>query len=140
MKKATFKISQMDCPSEEQMIRMALADNSEIELLDFDIPSRKLEVVFKENLKPIEAKLEGLNLGAHLLDVKEYRKKAIKESDEPDSKRRLILVLIINFAFFIIEMVFGLISQSMGLIADSLDMLADSFVYGLSLYAIWLIA
>ncbi|MDY3530320.1 cation transporter, partial [Riemerella anatipestifer] len=36
MQKTTFKISKMDCPSEEQMIRMKLADLTNINSLDFD--------------------------------------------------------------------------------------------------------
>ena len=39
--KTTFKVSKMDCPSEEQMIRMKLESNPQIKYLDFDIPNRK---------------------------------------------------------------------------------------------------
>ena len=58
--------------------------------------------------------------------------------DHTDSEQRkvLIIVLVINLAFFLIEMTTGLISKSMGLIADSLDMLADSLVYAVSLFAV----
>ena len=134
MKKAIFQISQMDCPSEEQMIRMALANFSQIEQLEFDIPNRNLTVFLKEDVQSIEYKLASLSLGAKLVKVENHCEKIVK--DNSDSKRRLIIVLAINFTFFVIEMLFGIVSQSMGLIADSLDMLADSFVYGLSLYAI----
>ena len=34
----------MDCPSEEQMIRMKLETYTQVKYLDFDIPNRKLEV------------------------------------------------------------------------------------------------
>ncbi|MFN4886477.1 MAG: cation transporter, partial [Bacteroidota bacterium] len=49
MKKTTFKISKMDCPSEEQMIRMKLADLTNINSLDFDIANRKLTVFHTDN-------------------------------------------------------------------------------------------
>ena len=44
LKKSTFPISKMDCPSEEQMIRMKLEPYHEVKQLSFDIPNRKLEV------------------------------------------------------------------------------------------------
>lgn len=44
MNKTTFEISKMDCPSEENLIRMKLDSIASIEHLDFDIPNRKLTV------------------------------------------------------------------------------------------------
>jgi hypothetical protein len=44
MQKTTFEISQMDCPSEENLIRLKLAEFSDIKNLDFDIPNRKLTI------------------------------------------------------------------------------------------------
>lgn len=52
MQKTSFKISKMDCPSEEQMIRMKLADLNNIYSLDFDIANRKLIVFHTENYDP----------------------------------------------------------------------------------------
>ena len=43
----------MDCPSEEQMIRMKLEPYTEVKQLSFDIPNRKLEVYHTENLDKI---------------------------------------------------------------------------------------
>ena len=51
-------------------------------------------------------------------------------------RKLLLVVLIINFSFFVIEIIAGILSNSMGLFADSLDMLADAFVYGLSLFVV----
>ena len=42
MKKTIFEITKMDCPSEENLIRMKLDGMSSIANLDFDIPNRKL--------------------------------------------------------------------------------------------------
>ena len=42
--KSRFLIKDMDCLSEEQMIRMKLEAFSQVKHLEFDIPARKLEV------------------------------------------------------------------------------------------------
>jgi len=42
MKKTIFEITKMDCPSEENLIRMKLDGISSIANLEFDILNRKL--------------------------------------------------------------------------------------------------
>ena len=134
MRKTTFVISKMDCPSEENLIRMKLSEFSNIQHLEFDIPNRTLSVFHTGDIDSIQTSLSDLKLG-------EKKISSIK-SDNPEfnknqnQKTLLWTVLLINFAFFLIEMTTGLISKSLGLVADSLDMLADSFVYGLSLLAV----
>ena len=44
MDKAVFKIAKMDCPSEENLIRMKLNDIKSIQDVDFDIENQKLTV------------------------------------------------------------------------------------------------
>ncbi|HRI30147.1 MAG TPA: heavy-metal-associated domain-containing protein, partial [Candidatus Kapabacteria bacterium] len=61
MQKTTFKISKMDCPSEEQMIRMNLAELTNITSLDFDIPNRQLTVFHTDHYDPIFRRLDNLN-------------------------------------------------------------------------------
>ena len=136
MQRAIFKISEMDCPSEEQLIRMALGENANIKRLIFDLPERKLEVILEKNLDEVEEALAGLNLGSQLEQVDDFHEIHDHTASDVQSRGPLIAVLSINAFFFVVEMVAGLLSQSMGLIADSLDMLADSFVYGLSLLVI----
>jgi len=124
----------MDCPSEENLIRMKLEGISNIKYLNFDIPNRKLYVYHFGTTEKIEQSIYDLNLGGKKLSTEETT-----ETDfEDDNNQRNLLwtVLTINFAFFIIEFSTGLISKSMGLVADSLDMLADAFVYGISLLAV----
>lgn len=136
MIKSKYHISKMDCPSEENMIRMKLDGLKVIKKLEFDIEKRKLTVYHSDEDKEILERLESLNFGAKLSDTENIEdKEMIPESSEAQSKL-LWSVLAINFIFFIIEMTTGIFSKSMGLIADSLDMLADSFVYGLSLWAV----
>jgi len=134
MLKTTFIISKMDCPSEENLIRMKLEDISSIKMLDFDIPNRKLIIFHENDLEKIEQAIISLNFGGKILSSKETNQ---TQFDEDNNQKKLLWkVLIINFAFFIIEMSTGFFSKSMSLVADSLDMLADSLVYGMSLFAI----
>jgi Co/Zn/Cd efflux system component len=135
MKKTVFEISKMDCPSEENLIRMKLDGVEGVEQLDFDIPNRTLSVFHTGKPQEIEASLATLKLGEKILSTEEADADFLKEADN-EQRKLLWSVLAINFGFFIIEMVTGLTSRSMGLVADSLDMLADSFVYGISLYAV----
>ncbi|MCH4553401.1 cation transporter [Aestuariibaculum lutulentum] len=134
MNKTTFEITKMDCPSEENLIRMKLEGFTNINHLDFDIPNRKLFVYHTETSDTIETALAELNLGSQktLTEISEQT----QFEEYSNQKQLLWTVLAINFAFFIIEILTGWISKSMGLVADSLDMLADSFVYGISLFAV----
>ncbi|MBE7641802.1 cation transporter [Salegentibacter sp. BLCTC] len=134
MNKSIFEISKMDCPSEENLIRMKLDEIPSIKNLDFDIPNRKLTVFHEGEIQSIEESLNGLKLGTKKIKTEQTDQTEFKENSQ--QKKLLWSVLVINFAFFIIEMTTGLISKSMGLVADSLDMLADSFVYGISLFAV----
>lgn len=136
MKKSKYHISKMDCPSEENVIRMKLEGLQTIKKLDFDIENRNLTVYHSEEDKEILSRLESLNFGTILTETSSVEANEIALEDSNVQSKLLWSVLIINFAFFIIEMTTGLISKSMGLVADSLDMLADSFVYGLSLWAV----
>lgn len=135
VKKSTFKISQMDCPSEEQLIRMKLEGIKEIKTLQFDIPNRTLSIIHVGEKGQIEGLLNSLNLGSIL--IKSVKVDNYKKENENSLQRKVLWwVLAINFLFFIIEMFYGWFSNSMGLVGDSLDMLADSLVYGLSLLAV----
>jgi len=134
MLKTTFEISKMDCPSEENLIRMKLDGISSIANLNFDIPNRKLIVFHNGEIDQIEKSVIELNLGGKKILTEQTDLTNFKENT--NQKQLLWLVLAINLVFFIIEMTTGLISKSMGLVADSLDMLADSFVYGISLFAV----
>ena len=124
----------MDCPSEEQMIRMKLEGFSQVKQLGFDIPNRKLEVYHTEEILPVHQAISELGLSDKLRKTEETELPLA--SDESQQRKILWWVLGINFGFFIVEMTTGWISRSMGLVADSLDMLADSIVYGLSLFAV----
>lgn len=134
--KTSFQISKMDCPSEEQMIRMKLADIKGIHSMEFDIPNRKLTVIHADHYDPILQKLNSLNFGTSLFETVPIESYTNTSNQKCEEKKLLLIVFIINLFFFGLEMFTGFLSNSMGLVADSLDMLADSFVYGLALVAV----
>lgn len=134
MYQSLFEISKMDCPSEENLIRMKLEGVPSLKHLDFNIAERKLTVFHEGDVKPISEALQQLKLGSTLIETTKATQTTFAENTQ--QKKLLWMVLAINFSFFIIEMTTGLISKSIGLVADSLDMLADSFVYGISLLAV----
>ena len=135
MKRTKYKIQKMDCPCEENLIRMKLKDFQSVKKLEFDIPNRFLYVLHEDDKEVFEKALHSLDLNTSFICSLEEN---ITINTDNDNKQRKVLwiVLIINFTFFILEMAFGLISNSMGLVADSLDMLADAFVYGMSLIVV----
>ena len=134
MNKSTFKITKMDCPSEEQMIRMKLDGIAQIKELTFDIEGRLLEVVHSEEVDTIESSIDELKFDSTRVDT--VTTEWTSSKDKGIQTKALWIILVINFVLFIVELVTGFISNSMGLVADSIDMLADSLVYGLSLYAV----
>lgn len=134
MRKSTFHIKKMDCPSEEALIRMKLGELEGIVSLDFDLDQRTLRVYHTGEVKPLSDAIASLGLGGKLFESMVAERLA--KSPERDQRAVLKTVLWINLAFFAIEMTAGWLSLSMGLVADSLDMLADAFVYAISLYAV----
>jgi Co/Zn/Cd efflux system component len=134
MNKTIFEITKMDCPSEENLIRIKLDGISSIMSLNFDIANRKLTVFHSGEIDQIEKLIIELNLGGKKISTEQTDQTDFKENT--NQKKLLWSVLAVNFAFFIIEITTGLMSKSMGLVSDSLDMLADSFVYGISLLAV----
>ncbi|MAN26003.1 MAG: cation transporter, partial [Mesonia sp.] len=77
----------MDCPSEEQMIRMKLESYAQVKYLDFDIPNRKLEVYHVDGIEDIQTSIAGLNLGDSLEGTEEAEPPVI----EDQSKQKTIL-------------------------------------------------
>lgn len=135
MKKETFKINKMDCPSEEQLIRMKLEPLNEVRKLEFDIPNRMLFVFHTGNTATIEQSVSHLNLNSSLVTSETTNETLIQEDYQSD-KKLLWIVFSINVGFFAIEVIAGFVANSMGLVADSLDMLADAIVYGMSLVVV----
>ncbi len=131
----TFKVSQMDCAAEQQLVRMKLSGHEAVKRLAFDLPGRTVAVTHTGNGADIERALQELNLGTTLIGREQVDELEPDTADE-QQRKLLMIVLLINASLFILELVTGFLAQSMGLVADSLDMLADALVYGLSLYAV----
>jgi Co/Zn/Cd efflux system component len=137
--RSVFQIPGMDCPTEEQLIRMALNGVREVQSLDFDLGARQLDAVHVGAPTTILAALEPLGMGAHLLssaaaDPGTGTMDGGTESAR-DQRRALWFVLAINGCMFVIELVAGLAAESTGLVADSVDMLADASIYAIALLA-----
>lgn len=135
MNKTVFRVAKMDCPSEEQLIRMRFGGNKAIENMQFDIPARQLTIFHTGDAEPIAQTLEGLRLDSSLVTTEDAGLAELTE-ETPSDRHLLWTVLLINAFFFLLEVVTGFVAHSMGLVADALDMLADAVVYGMALYAV----
>lgn len=135
MKKTTFKVSGMDCPSEEQMIRMKFNEVASVKQLEFNLPKRILTIYHEGNLEEVSEALSSLNMGSELVGT-EQAEAMVEMGSDHEQKKLLIIVLLINLGMFVVELVTGYLANSIGLVGDSLDMLADATVYGLSLLAV----
>lgn len=138
LRRSTFSVPRMDCPSEERMIRLALEGAEDLASLAFDLPARRLEVVHGGEPGPILARLEPLGLGAALIGSAEAPGAGparAAPAAEARERATLRLVLALNAAMFAVEGVAGWLAESTGLLADGLDMAADAGVYALALHA-----
>ena len=137
-----FLVPQMDCPSEESLIRLALSSLEQDIAIEFDTPNRTLMLYYNDNLEAIQSCIESLGLGAKLVSTLNINSaelsQAIASAKVENLKESSVLkwLLAINAAMFVVEFFVGWLAQSTGLIADSLDMLADAAVYGVALYAV----
>jgi len=100
MQVAVYHIPGMDCPSEENIIRLAFQDLDIIHKLDFNIPERRLKVYHSADVSTITKKLERLNFGATLVDVQHTVSLSIDVKEETIQRRLLLQVLGINAFFF----------------------------------------
>ena len=138
LRRSTFDVPKMDCPSEERLIRMSIGDQPAVKELVFDLQGHRLAAVHSGPANDILHLLGRLNLGARLAASEVLQEEALgrPHHDDAAERRVLVLLLAINALMFLVEIVVGWIAQSTGLIADSLDMFADAAVYGVSLYAV----
>lgn len=136
MKHARFHIAKMDCPSEENLIRLKLQDfEGTINFLDFKLEERKLAIWYEGDFRQLQGLVSDLGLSDRL-ESQDWQEPPAEKEDSGKERRLLVYVLLINFSFFFIELIAGLLSRSFGLQADGLDMLADALVYGLALLAL----
>lgn len=141
MRQTVFKIPKMDCPSDENLIRLMLENFASIKNIKFDLPTRQMIVIHNGSFEEILTKLKPLQLKAEVLDTKEIdgpQEFLIKSDDSINRKEKEVLqwVFAINGVMFLAEFIAGWLAESTGLLADSLDMFADAAVFALSLYAV----
>lgn len=137
LRSTTFAVPKMDCPSEERMIRDALADVPAVRGIDCDLAARRVRVVHEGSADPVEAKLTPLGLGASRLETTVASEASIPAPLDPAREASTLKVLLaINAAMFVVELIVAIVAESAGLLADSLDMFADAAVYTLALYAV----
>jgi Co/Zn/Cd efflux system component len=140
LRRSVFRVSGMDCPAEESLVRTALDGADGVRRLEFDLPARALTVWHAGDPAAVLNLVERLQLGARLerseeLDQGIAPREAGPAADAAEA-RTLWTVLAVNAAMFLVEGVAGWVGQSTGLLADGLDMLADALVYGVALYAV----
>ncbi|MFQ3231288.1 MAG: hypothetical protein ACI9DO_002672 [Reinekea sp.] len=139
---SVFNVPQMDCPSEENLIRTAFAGYDESFIFDFDLIARKVSIYHSDMADKVEKTMKSVGLGATLVSFEEVDQNAIQSAvaassgNEAREAQVLRWLLAINGIMFLLELGVGIVAQSTGLIADSLDMFADAMVYGVSLYAV----
>lgn len=135
--RSVFRMPGMDCPSEEQMIRLSLA-GAPVAAMQFDLPGRTLTIDHAGDPAGILQRLEPLGYGAELLHSRALQSdEAMIPSPGDAAESRVLWILLgINALMFVVEMIAGWWAQSAGLIADAADMFADAAVYGLALYAV----
>ncbi len=145
--RTVFSIPKMDCPSEEQLIRLALSSESSIKEMKFDLNERTLTVLHSNDPSEVMTRLIPLNLGAHEMQSEQGVEVMAKLSQTEEElqkdaveRRTLVILLLINASMFIVEIIAGFLADSTGLIADSFDMLADALVYSISIFAVGKIA
>lgn len=135
MMRSEFRIPGMDCPSEEQMIRLRLSGPG-VASLEFDLPRRHLTVCHSGEAADLLARLVPLGYGAEWVASTPIEAAEVHAPAEGDEARVLWLLLAINAAMFVVEVAAGWLRDSAGLLADGADMLADAAVYGVALYAV----
>jgi cation diffusion facilitator family transporter len=126
----------MDCPSEEQMIRLRLCDVP-TRFMDFDIPGRTLVVDHTGDVQQVLDRLVPLGYGAELRESRPLLDSDVTSVSDPVAERKVLWMLLgINALMFVVEWIAGWWADSAGLIADAADMFADAVVYGVALYAV----
>lgn len=127
-----FHLPGMDCPAEEQLVRMTLSDVPGVRGLGFDLAHSRVSVVHEGGPDPMIAALSTLGLGARV----DTGGQAVPVVSEGQERPVLIAVLVINATMFVVELVGGLLAQSSALLADSVDMFIDASVYVVALAAV----
>lgn len=139
---SVFDVPQMDCPSEENLVRTAFASFEETVAFEFDLANRRVRIYHPDMADKVEKAMKSVGLGATLASLESVDRNTVQKAleatavNETREAQVLRWLLAINAVMFVLELGVGMVAQSTGLIADSLDMFADAAVYCVSLYAV----
>ena len=126
----------MDCSSEEQIIRLRLADVP-TRFMTFNIPGRSLVIGHAGDVRLLVERLSALGYGAELQASRPLPEgEAVPVAADAAEAKVLWVLLGINAVMFVVEMAAGWWAASAALISDAVDMFADAAVYGVALYAV----
>lgn len=134
-----FSTPEVDCPSEESVIRLALDGKPGIRRVSVDLEKREVSILHAPESGGAAVLAGKIPFKATHISSRPFTDDGAPppaHAHEEGERRVLFLLLALNFSMFVIELIAGSLAQSSGLIADGLDMLADSFVYGLSLASV----
>ena len=112
--RSVFSIPGMDCPSEEQMIRLRLAEVP-VASLAFDLPGRRLTVDHADDPAEILGLLRPLGYGAELAQTRPLEAHAAAtDSAAGDAAEARVLWLLLgnNATMFVIEILAGWLARS----------------------------
>jgi hypothetical protein len=146
LSRSIFRIPGMDCPAEEQMVRLCLADSG-VAAMSFDLAGRTLTLDHAGDANAILKRLLPLGYGAELMTTQclaltnqtttpSITQAMNSASDAQAERQILIWLLAINATMFVVELGAGWWAHSAGLVADAMDMFADAAVYAVALYAV----
>jgi hypothetical protein len=134
--RSCFRIPGMDCPSEEQLIRLRLSDVP-TKFMEFDLPGRSLVVGHACNVELLIERLAPLGYGAELQESRPLGADETSPAVDAAAEAKVLWLLLgTNALMFAIEAIAGWWAGSAGLISDAADMCADAVVYGVALYAV----
>lgn len=135
-----FSTPEVDCPSEEQAIRLAFQGRTGIRKISVNFERKEVSIVHNQEPDGVATIVKAIPFRADLLEstpLGPEEKWVDTQTNDPQGERKVLLWLLgLNFAMFLIEVTAGAIAQSTGLVADGLDMLADSLVYLLSFVSV----
>lgn len=135
LSRSIFLIPGMDCPSEEQMIRLCLSE-APVSAMAFDLLGRTLVVDHAGDAQKILQRLLPLGYGAELQSSELLKEGQTSLAADAVEAKVLWMLLGVNALMFAVEIIAGWLANSAGLISDAADMFADAAVYGVALYAV----
>ena len=73
MQKTTFVIPEMDCPSEDSLLRLKLDGMAGVRGLDFDLPSRRFDIEESRRLRQPPPAAQQIGVVAGRIVIYEFR-------------------------------------------------------------------